>query len=273
MTMTQLRMFAGAVVVLLAANGAFGESVDAPDPDAGKKLLDDHASRLRMTPVSEPDDPLERREQPLISWTNSTRAGGAGGMFLWTQNRRPTAFAGIMCRLDESSIRVGLEFHSLTASPLNVEYDGRRIWSPTGAGIKYLPVAGSKPPAASAPARLRQMKEIARQFSIIISSPLSETETLRVLPTPIYRYSEPEADLIDGAIIAYSQGTDPEALLLLEATSSDGTRQWRCAIARCTIWAVQAQRNNQIVYEVPVVPRTDTDMSAAFFNVRWTTER
>ena len=269
--MMYLRMMTIAIIATLATSGAFGESNDQLDRKGKIKLLRSYASQLKMTAVSDPDTPIEFRKQPLMHWTNPTRSDAFGGLYLWTRNSRPMAIAGVFARLEESATHVNQEFHSLTKLPLKIESDGKQVWTPTVAGVSFRAVADPNTPATSAGARLRQMKNLAGQFSIVISTPRSEVETLRVLPRPIYRYSEPEAGLIDGAIIAFSPGTDPEALLLVEARSSPGTRRWHYAIVRCTSWAVRARMNKEVVYDVPVVRRADTDMSAAYYFVKRTT--
>ena len=108
------------------------------------------------------------------------------------------------------------------------------------------------------------MKAIAAQFSIRISQRATTPEILRLLPRPIYRYKDSDSGLIDGAILAFVQGTDPEALLLVEARSNDKARRWHYAIARCTAWAVTARLGDDVVYDVPVYDYTKRDPSSAF---------
>jgi hypothetical protein len=94
------------------------------------------------------------------------------------------------------------------------------------------------------------MKAIASQFSISISQRNVPAEKLRILPRPIYRYADADSGVIDGAIIAFVQGTDSEAFLIIEARSSDDGGDWQYAIARCTTWAVTARLGANTVYEV-----------------------
>ena len=259
-------------LVCLAGAAAVANCQESNDDDGNTRvrLIGDYASQLVMISASDPDSTLELRDQPLLYWTNPTRSDAFGGIYLWTYQKRPMAIAGIFVRVEESEIHATHEFHSLTQLPLSTKLGDKEIWAPTVPGAKFLAFAGSKPPATSATTRLRQIKNIAAQFSIAISWPRAEPATLRVLTKPIYRYSHPESGLIDGAIIAFAQGTDPEALLLVEARSGSGVRQWQYAIVRCTNWAVKARLDEKVVFDVPVARRDTAQISSPYHIVRWT---
>jgi hypothetical protein len=76
---------------------------------------------------------------------------------------------------------------------------------------------------------------------------------LRLLPQPLFRY-EPDRevpDLVDGALFAFVQGTDPQSLLILEARR-DGTKVgWHFAFARLASGAVAARYHQREVFSVP----------------------
>ncbi|MAG94065.1 MAG: hypothetical protein CMJ48_09980 [Planctomycetaceae bacterium] len=59
------------------------------------------------------------------------------------------------------------------------------------------------------------------------------TRQLRRLSQPIYRYESDNANLLDGAMFAFVQGTDPEVFLLLEARSKGNNHQWEFALVLC----------------------------------------
>lgn len=268
--MTHLQMTAFAILASLATSGASGEPIEQSDREGRIAQIGSYSARLRMAAAADPDKPFEFRKQPVLYWTNPTRSDAFGGLYLWTRVSRPMALAGVFVRVYETETRLTQEFHSLTDLPLNVEFDGKQVWAPTVAGVTFRAAPAAKAPVESAPARLRQMKNIAGQFSITVSWPEVAPDKLRALSKPIYRYSDPKTGLIDGAIIAFAQGTDPEALLLVEASSSSGTLGWYYAIVRCTSWAIRARLNEKIVYDVPVARRDENDASAAYFRVRRT---
>jgi hypothetical protein len=83
-----------------------------------------------------------------------------------------------------------------------------------------------------------------------------ELYQLRLLPRPLYRYEAPAEQVIDGAIFGYSQGTNPEAVVVIEAVETDSAREWRCQVSRLTGYAVTARRNGDVVLEVPKLNNT-----------------
>ena len=84
---------------------------------------------------------------------------------------------------------------------------------------------------ANAALRLRQMKDLAGQFTAACdpsrSGGWTNRHALRLLTTPVYRYSEPTSDITDGALFAFAQGTNPEVLIQIEAIRAAGTESWR----------------------------------------------
>ena len=265
MSMIYIRISLFTVIVGLGAIGISDEPNDVLDREGRINLIRGYASHLQMGATSEPGKPFEWRKQPLMYITNPTRSKAFGGLYLWTQSSRPKAIADIIIGMSDSTTRVNREFHSLSESPLTIADDGKEFWAPTVAGVRFRAFPGSDAPAAKTAARLRQIRTLANQFSILISQPGAKSEPLRLMPRPIYRYSAPESGVMDGAIIAFVQGTDPEALLLIEAKSNSGTQRWQYAIVRCTNWEVRARLNDEVVYDVLQVLRDEVDTSAAFY--------
>jgi hypothetical protein len=70
------------------------------------------------------------------------------------------------------------------------------------------------------------MKEIARRFHCRLSGNGPEDQDLRLLPSPIYGYNSDQADVLDGALFAYVQGTDPEVILMCRGSAAG----WTCPL-------------------------------------------
>ena len=111
------------------------------------------------------------------------------------------------------------EFHSLSLSVLDVSRSGSHTWTPEAPGIELTPIAEAPRPARSAPQRLVQMRALTHDFSASTKDDKERRWELRLLPQPLYRYKSTDPDVLDGALFAFvtSAGTDPEALLVLEA--------------------------------------------------------
>jgi hypothetical protein len=51
-------------------------------------------------------------------------------------------------------------------------------------------------------------------------------------------------------VFAFVQGTDPEAILLLQAVRQDGRPRWQCAFARATTGGLEARLDTRVVWAV-----------------------
>ena len=75
----------------------------------------------------------------------------------------------------------------------------------------------------------------------------------------LHRYADPEKGLIDGAIYAFAAGTNPEALLLLEARADDSGRgKWSFGVARMGAASCQAKLDDKVVWECPPIDVWDS---------------
>ncbi len=118
------------------------------------------------------------------------------------------------------------ELSSLSIGKLSAVRGARTVWEPSQPGIELKPLADAAPPAESAALRLVQLRSLSREFTAFHDDEGQPPEELRLLTQPIYRYENTSTDLIDGALFAFVQGTDPEVLLLIEARRDDGGEQW-----------------------------------------------
>jgi hypothetical protein len=201
--------------------------------------------------------PLKLVEEPVLRFTNDVnpvKVTKDGSVFIWTDRGRPEAIVQFFT-YDEQSFNH--EWQSLSLSSLSAQWDGAEVWTPTAAGISLSAVAQADPPARSAAVRLRQMKRLAERwdatFLPVVAGRLDQPTVLRLLPQPLYRYESSQPDLLDGALFAFVLGTDPQALLILEARreSAAGTFQWQSAWARMASGTLAAGENGREVWSVP----------------------
>jgi hypothetical protein len=192
--------------------------------------------------------PLERRAEPVLRWPNATRDTPDGATFLWTLDGRPAAMA---CVWQYGASQYGIAFHSLAADPLIAERDGAIIWHPDEAGIAFRSFPSAPPPADTPAKRLIQMRGLSRRFKCRLVGEGRSAEQLRILPQPIYRYQVDRENIVDGALFAFVQGTDPEAVVTLEAVRQDGKLAWRYALTRRTVVALEVDVDGEHVWSVP----------------------
>ncbi len=214
------------------------------------------------TSATEPMKP-----QAVLRWGNSIRGKQeADGVFvLWTNKGRPEASASVYPWY-------GYITHELVSlsrgAKMEARQEGRVIWSPKVPGVAYKDLPGAPAPAASPAGRLRQMKVLADRFQVKMTglkADRSDREDLRMLAKPLYRAEpgkaqSPDPDWIDSGVFGFVQGTDPEAILLLEAVRQDGSPRWQYTFARATAGGLEARLDKAVVWAVEFLPGETTPL-------------
>jgi hypothetical protein len=202
---------------------------------------------------------VELQREPVYIWTNPVRDGGQDGVvFVWTCRGRAEVLGTFFSFPATGPRKLCHEFHSLSLSVLDVSRPGAKTWTPEAPGIELTPIAGAPGPARSAPQRLAQMRALTHDFSASTKDDKERSWELRLLPQPFYRYTSSDPDVLDGALFAFvtSAGTDPEALLVIEARKAAATDGpiWYYAVARFTDLNLWVRRKGKEVYSAPIVP-------------------
>jgi hypothetical protein len=79
------------------------------------------------------------------------------------------------------------------------------------------------------------MKDLHRRFTAHERGSQEGRIELRPLSSPLHRYSAADAGILDGAIFAFASGTNPEALLVLEAhTAKEAAPTWHYGLVQLT---------------------------------------
>jgi hypothetical protein len=230
----------------LAPVGAGDEPAKA-EPDRSRETLDRIVKGYEL--FLGPDAVrLEMQAEPVLRWPNSTRDTHEGATFVWIRDGRPEAIACVW----ENGGFWSHAFHSLSDKKLIGRYNGRIFWQTEKPGTEFTRFPDAPEPADSAVKRLSQMKDLARRFKCRLTELDRKKEELRFLPRPIFRYQTDRKDLIDGALFAWVQGTDPEVVLVLEAARRDGKSEWRYALTRRTAVAVEADLDGKPHWSVPL---------------------
>ena len=208
---------------------------------------------------------------PLLFYTNPVRQNQQhGSIFLWTESGRPAVFGSIWSALNrnDASVRfVTHEFHSLAATPdVAASKNGGKLWAAGEAGITWQALEGAPAPATTRPARLVQMRQLARRLSARITA--EEVSDLRLMTNPLFRYPESLIGF-DGAIFAYSLATDPELILLVEADVAANRPAYRFAFARFGNLAMQVQDGDRAIW---TCDRGTPGRSEGKYYLRWRAE-
>jgi hypothetical protein len=197
---------------------------------------------------------LELKTEPVLRWSNPSVGSIHGLVFIWTNRGRPAAIASVF-KWFEPRNSMAFEVHSLFEGSLLGNLDRRPVWNSSGPGVEFKPVEGGPRPAETVSARLTQMRNISKDFTIEKTDRDDDSQQrMRLLTQPIFRYQSTSEQVVDGAIFAFVQGTDPEVFLLLEAREGDGGAAWYYALARMNSVAFQANYKDQEVWKTEVVP-------------------
>jgi hypothetical protein len=92
------------------------------------------------------------------------------------------------------------------------------------------------------------MKRLAQRFKVT-TKPQGERYILRLMASPVYRYSDPDAGITDGAIFIFANGTNPDAVCMIECHDHGVSgAQWQYAFASLCASEASAQFNEQVVW-------------------------
>jgi hypothetical protein len=250
-------------ILCAASRIAFAQEVPAEDPKAfAKEWLAERTKEFesyRFELEGPKPKALAMETRSLLNWSNAERGTYVGAVFLWTYEGRPALIANAFGR----GQWLKHEFHSLSTEPIAAESGGSLVhrFRP---GIEWRELKGAPEPAASRPLRLAQMRRQAERFrvTIVMQRPMGvlEPAEVRLLTQPAYR-SPVSADG-DVAIFLFVQGTDPECVLLLEATAD---KKWRYALTRQTKAALKAALDDRQVLDLPQFAQMPRDPESAFF--------
>ena len=197
--------------ILSTGEGAFGQTALDDDPAARLAEMTKIVHAFKLVTVDGADRrPAELVTDPLHRWTDPTRPFSGGALWVWKSGGRPVAILGI-----ELYAGWSLEFVSLSTGLVEAS-DGDLRWKPQKAGVEFKGITGAPVPADDEPKRLRQMRDIVRRMSAREFYD-NKHYALRLLAHPIDRYGDPKSQVVDGAIFVYANGTNPEALVLIEA--------------------------------------------------------
>jgi hypothetical protein len=212
---------------------------------------------------------VRRLPGPLLRWSNEVVREEDAVLFLWVRGERPLAAAQFF--LQDAAWHH--EFQSLSGHAFEARCrdGGNWSWTPQRPGIEFAAAEGV--PAASKPLRLRQMKGIAERFRAAThpnrENPEADPHELRLLTTPVYRYTDEAAGIEDGSLFAYCQGTNPELLIVVEVQAGeDKAPAWRYAFAAMTSFRLQVWEGSRLAWEIgqQEVPTRDARHD---YNFRW----
>jgi hypothetical protein len=208
----------------------------APTGDAAlTKLCRDDTSRYTFAFAADPDATFVPKE--VFKWTNPVRDRQLGVVSMWIKDGRTEAITTVFTHpVSKEQLNVYHEHQSLSPQRITATVKGGNRWTPAQPGVTLRPIPDAPEPADTPAARLRQMRNLTRDFSAHSVSYYSGEKRweLRMLSQPLYRYESTNPEVLDGAAFSFvsSAGTDPELILLIEARPEKSRWTWQYAAAR-----------------------------------------
>jgi hypothetical protein len=210
--------------------------------------MEQRAKGIRVYQVRE-NDRLEvpRHERPLLRFSDPSRDFFDGTLWAWGTSGRPVA----VVTLERYKSFWSYELVSLVEGGIAAQLPDGRRWAPGRPGLEWQRFPDAPVPAEVAAHRLLQMKALAERLSAVETVPEGDCE-LRLMPTPIHRYSDRQGGMFDGALFIFVYGTNPEVLVVVECR--DGEEPvWYFSLSRLTTALVTVRLDGRAVWTKPAL--------------------
>ncbi len=242
MTYRSLLLTAGMLLAILVTSRlpAEGEATKGTTDEQRAAHLEKMREIARSISVfellGERRTPSKLVEQPALKYRDDTRKLYESTMWVWGTEGRPTALIAVEFYPQKPTEPKWLyEIASLSTERIAAERGAELNWKAREPGLK-LTVLDKAPAPADTPAkRLIQMRQLLQRFTAHERAPVGGRIELKPLPRPLHRYQNPKAGLLDGAIIAFANGTNPEVLWIIEAHGEAQQKPtWKYGLAQMT---------------------------------------
>jgi hypothetical protein len=213
-----------------------------------------------------PNAPLTLKKVPIVVYSNPEGPSHTGATYLWLDGQRPVAAISLSIRRPNDA--ASHEMTSFSATPLECQRNGTTIWSPKTGGLLAQAFADAPQPGSNEAQRLTQMRNLARRFTATRQgSTDTHPQELRLLTTPLYRFTFPDQGIVDGALFSFAISNDPDLFLLLEATTQTAASQkstaqpphWQYSLARMASVVETIRLDGVEVYSVANFHREPPD--------------
>jgi len=201
--------------------------------------------------LSQGESRVKLVEEPVLRYSDNTRQNDEATLWIWSSGGRPSAILAVEYYPESpKGPRWLIEIASLSTERIAARRKPELRWFAKEPGLTLKALEDAAAPAEKAARRLSQMKDIRRRFTAIETEGTDGRIELRPLNSPLYRYSEPDAGILDGAIFAFANGTNPEVLLVLEAHArKDADPVWQYGLVQMTGAVVSVQLGGKEVWK------------------------
>jgi len=251
---TSTRCWAFWLVLVLSPLLVGDEPEQPSDKQRAEHLarMKDLAASIRL--LADPqrtDSAVKLVDQPVLRYADATRQTLESAMWIWSDGGRPSALLALEYHpKSPPGPRWLFEIASLSTQKIAAEHADDLRWTAKEPGLVFTRLDHADPVADKAGRRLAQMKELRDRFTAYEKATIEGRIELRPLTAPLHRYESGDDDIVDGAILAFCNGTNPEVLLVLEAQKvKDAPAAWHYALVQTSGEAVSAQLDGKQVWE------------------------
>lgn len=247
----------------------------ADDPGPADKTAADEiletmtrAAKLLRLEFADEDDPqpLSLIDQPILRYGDPTRIDEDGTVWIWTHDKRPVAVLAFWLGRPPAA-KWTYELTSLTDRPLKMVGRPTLLWQPQEQQRKWIELEQKVPDTPAA--RLTTLRALARRFEATETFE-GQTYSLRLVPTPLYRYADQGSAVVDGALFSMANGTNPEILLQIEArTDAEGSPHWFASIGRMSGALLEIRYSDETEWTAEPIGPFEHDSTAPYFST-WT---
>jgi len=250
-----------ALSLVIAWNGGGSHRLAAEDTpaeaenQARAKALLEHLQSISMEKVkAETRSLVPLVERPLLTFTDPTRANDHGTVWAWSTGGRPVAMVEVYQPAGQMQ-----RIHAMTLTSTDLvmgSISKQLVWMPQSSAIEFQPFPKAPKPADREVTRQSQLKELSRRFEAHeFWDPDNSRFELRLLVQPVYRYRDLDQKIVDGAVFILAHGTNPEAVLLIEAHGETAaTAEWKYGLVRLGSAEMHASLDGNEVWKLDRTP-------------------
>jgi hypothetical protein len=200
---------------------------------------------------------VKRVEKPLLYYGDPTRNNDRGSVWAWGEKGRPVAVLELYRGANDRT-KWACAICNTSGGKVRASRGDAAWWRANESASELKDVPGAPAPAAEAPQRQRQLKQLAAKFvGHEFWDPDNSRYELRRLDRPLHTYRDEDAGVLDGSLYTLANGTNPEILLFVEARSDpkDGSKAWRFTTGRLAHAELHLEYDGKEVFDAPRADR------------------